>query len=410
MWRVAGLIFVGLPDRAHRRGAAGAARRRPGPLGDGDLRVLIWRARASRSDRRSPRAGPCSRASICVLLGLAAAIVSARPDQGWIALFYFASTAASMLLPEGAPSALIGVAGIVAAICLTATQDVAERTRPGPVHVDHRDHGVRHDSAAAHERQAVRGAAGACHAGRRRRSATGSPAICTTFSATACRVIAIKSELAGRLLPGDPERARAEIAGCRAGRARIARIGPRDGERLPSADPRPRAGQRPRRPRCGRDRADDRPQGRATPGGGGRRPRLGGPGGGDQRRPPQCGAPRDDPDRAPRRAGGARGARRRASARRPDDAAGASTDGIGLRGLRERLESAGGRLEAGPRADRRLPAVRDGPGRNVHSSADHEAQGDPCAPRGGSIDGPRRDGGAVVDGGRPRGRRTGRDR
>ena len=45
-----------------------------------------------------------------------------------------------------------------------------------------------------------------------RRSATGSPATCTTSSGHSLTVITVKAELAGRLLDVDPERARAEVA------------------------------------------------------------------------------------------------------------------------------------------------------------------------------------------------------
>ena len=159
-------------------------------------------------------------------------------------------------------------------------------------------------------------------------------------------LIAIKSELAGRFLPGDPGPGEGGDRRCRARRARVTGKRARHRQRLTSADAGARARERPDRARGGRHRVDDRAVGRRASGGWGRGPGMGGPRGGHERRAPQRCASGHDPDEARRRRSRDRSRQRRHRRRRrsPDPDAG----GTGLAGLRERLERVGGRLDAGP--------------------------------------------------------------
>ena len=171
------------------------------------------------------------------------------PGQGWFALFYYASTAASTLLPERRALALIVAAGIVAALTLTLSVDMRERVDPGPVGVDHRGHGLRDVRTAADEREAPRAArqelATLAVAEERNRIARDLHDVL----GHSLSLIAIKSELAGRLLPGEPDRARAEIADVEQVAREALASRPRDRRRLSPADARSRARERQGRPR-----------------------------------------------------------------------------------------------------------------------------------------------------------------
>ena len=217
---------------------------------------------------------------------LAAAIVLRAPDEGWVVLFYYAATAASLLLPERRALALIGFAGVAAAVSAWPYRRPATAVVQGALRVDHRRHGLRDVAAAADEPQALRRPAGARRPWPSPRSATGSRATCTTSLGHSLSLIAIKSELAGRLLPGILT---ALVPRSPMSSASPANRSPRvretvRGHRQPTLD---RSWRTPGRPRRGRDRADDRPRGRPAARIGGRRAGLGTPRGGDQRRPPQ---------------------------------------------------------------------------------------------------------------------------
>lgn len=99
-------------------------------------------------------------------------------------------------------------------------------------------------------------------------------------------VIALKAELAGRLLPGQAPEAAEHVAEIRAGRARGADGGPRRGSRLPPADARRRARRRADGALGCRDHATRRAsRGQARSGGRGRA-RVDGSRRSDQRDPP----------------------------------------------------------------------------------------------------------------------------
>jgi two-component system sensor histidine kinase DesK len=145
------------------------------------------------------------------ILGLVAAAELRAPGQGWFALFYYASTAASTLLPERRALRLIAAAGVVAALCLSLTLDPASALIQGlSVSII----GVTVFAMTALRRTNVK-----LHAARQELATL---AVAEERSRIArdlhdvlghsLSLIAIKSELAGRLLPAEPERARGEIA------------------------------------------------------------------------------------------------------------------------------------------------------------------------------------------------------
>ena len=62
---------------------------------------------------------------VLAILALAAVSVASSPDQSWLALFYYASTGASLLLPERRAVAIIVAAGAVCAVSLSGSMDSA---------------------------------------------------------------------------------------------------------------------------------------------------------------------------------------------------------------------------------------------------------------------------------------------
>ena len=166
-WRVAGLIFIAYP-------VVRIILRPPDPVvaalalaATAIFAVMIWSvARRDPDDDR--RRSLVLAALDVVLLVIVAVLVLISPDQGWVALFYYASSAAS-LHPPGASShrpdrPRRGRRGGEH----RADRRDRERSHPGALGVDHRDHDLRDGSPAPNERQALRGARGARCAGRRR--------------------------------------------------------------------------------------------------------------------------------------------------------------------------------------------------------------------------------------------------
>ena len=90
-----------------------------------------------------------------VLTLLAAVIVLRAPDEGWVVLFYFGATAASLLLPERRALALIGFAGVAAAVCLARIDDLPTAVGPGRLRGHDRRDRLRDVEAAPDEPQAV---------------------------------------------------------------------------------------------------------------------------------------------------------------------------------------------------------------------------------------------------------------
>jgi two-component system sensor histidine kinase DesK len=165
--------------------------------------------------RREPhderRRSPILAVLTVAIIGLAAATVIRAPDEGWIALFYYAATAASLLLPERRAIAIIVAAGVVCAVSLAGIADPADAFIQGlsvsviGITVFAMAALRRTNAALVATRQEL---ASLAVAEERHRIARDLHDV-LGHSLT---VIAIKSELAGRLLPGEPERARSEIA------------------------------------------------------------------------------------------------------------------------------------------------------------------------------------------------------
>jgi two-component system, NarL family, sensor histidine kinase DesK len=209
-WRVAGAAFIAYP-------IVRVIGQPPEPLvaalvlaATACFTFLLW-AVARRDPIDPRRASPWLAALDVAILGLGAAAEVRAPGQGWFALFYYASTAASTLLPERRALALIVTAGIVAALTLTLSVDLASALIQGlSVSII----GVTVFAMTALRRTNVK-----LHVARQELATL---AVAEERNRIArdlhdvlghsLSLIAIKSELAGRLLPGEPDRARAEIA------------------------------------------------------------------------------------------------------------------------------------------------------------------------------------------------------
>ncbi len=172
--------------------------------------VMIWSvARRDPDDDR--RRSLVLAALDVVLLVIVAVLVLIAPDQGWVALFYYASSAASLILPERRAIALIVLAGVVAAVSIAPTDEIASALIQGlSVSII----GITIFAMAALRRMNAK-----LYAAREELAALAVAAERDRIARDlhdvlghSLSVIAIKSELAGRLLPADPERARAEIA------------------------------------------------------------------------------------------------------------------------------------------------------------------------------------------------------
>ena len=159
----------------------------------------------------SRRALPILALFDATLTVLAAVIVLRSPDEGWIVLFYFGATAASLLLPERRALGLIAFAGIVTAVCLAQIDDVPSAVVQGV--------SVATIGVTVYAMSKLRRTNLQLHAARRELAtmavAEERDRIARDLHDTlghSLSLIAIKSELAGRLLPDDPARARTEIA------------------------------------------------------------------------------------------------------------------------------------------------------------------------------------------------------
>ena len=210
MWRVVGAIFVAYP----------VVRIVVDPPGL-DVAILALGATAlfaavilavARRGPDDPRRRSLVLAGLeAGLLALATATVLRSPDQGWFTLFYYGSTAASMLLPERRAIGFIVLAGILTALTMSISQDAVSAFIQGL--------SVTVIGITVFAMTALRRTNQQLHAARRelatRAVADERDRISRDLHDVlghSLSLIAIKSELAGRLLPGDPERARAEIA------------------------------------------------------------------------------------------------------------------------------------------------------------------------------------------------------
>jgi two-component system sensor histidine kinase DesK len=209
-WRVAGAVFVAYPIvriivEPPAPFVAAAA------LGATAIFAAMIAILARRSPNDPLRRHPALALLDVALIALATAIVANSPDQGWVALFYYASTAASMLLPERRALGLIAVAGVLAGLSLVDSQDLASAIVQGlSVSVIgitvFAMTALRRTNIALYEaRQELADRAVADERDRIARDLH-------DVLGHSLSLIAIKSELAGRLLPGDPDGARVEIA------------------------------------------------------------------------------------------------------------------------------------------------------------------------------------------------------
>jgi len=209
LWRVAGIVFITYP-------IARVIIEPPGlPITVVALAATVMFAVIIRSVARRGADDP-ARARWWLagldlgIIAIASALTLAQPESGWIVFFYFASTTASLLLPERRAIALIAIAGIAAAVSLLPTEDPASAFVQG-VAVSiigmtvYAMSALRRTNLKLHEAR-MELAAMAVAEERDRIARDLHDVLGHSLS-----LIAIKSELAGRLLPGDPERARAEI-------------------------------------------------------------------------------------------------------------------------------------------------------------------------------------------------------
>jgi len=145
------------------------------------------------------------------IIALSVATVANSPDQGWVLLFYYASSAASMLLPERRAIGLIVAAGVACAVSLGASQDAPSAFIQGlsvsiigiTIFAMVALRRTNQELYAARDELAILAVAEE----RNRIARDLHDVLGHSLS-----LIAIKSELAGRFLPGDPDRAKAEIA------------------------------------------------------------------------------------------------------------------------------------------------------------------------------------------------------
>ena len=282
------------------------------------------------------------------IIALSVATVANSPDQGWVLLFYYASSAASMLLPERRALALIVAAGVACALSLGLSQDAPSAFIQGlsvsiigiTIFAMVALRRTNQELYAARDELAILAVAE-----ERNRIARDLHDIL----GHSLSLIAIKSELAGRFLPGDPDRAKAEIADVeRVARESLASVRETvSGSRQPTLEH--ELAERP-------DRRSRRPGIESTI-----EPSAGAlPADGDAVlawavREAVTNVVRHSDAHGPRSGRGATATKPRSrsstTARDARPRPIADAGGTGLAGLRERLERVGGRLDAGPAPD-----------------------------------------------------------
>ena len=185
MWRVAGALFIAYP--VVRIILEPPARSSRWPCSRPPHSSRCWSSPSGDADPDdAARRQPVFAVMVLGILVLAAAIVASSPDQGWLALFYYASTGASMLLPERRAVALILAAARCArSACRSRLTSRARSSRASRC----RSSGSRSLRCPRCDGR-TRSSMPRSRSSRRwpsPRSATGSPATSTTSSATACR-------------------------------------------------------------------------------------------------------------------------------------------------------------------------------------------------------------------------------
>ena len=194
---------------------------------------------------RTPAYDPARRSRLPVAGVLAilvmAVILVIHGHQGWLVFFYYASTGASPLLPPRRTFALMSLSGIVAGATLFGLDGDLANAVIQAVSVNVIGLLI---FSVNETRRTNRALLEARHESRAWPSPTrghASPATCTTPSATACR--SSPSRASSRAPPAPRCCARGHRDRRRRARlARGARVRARDGQRLPAADARGRAG------------------------------------------------------------------------------------------------------------------------------------------------------------------------
>jgi two-component system, NarL family, sensor histidine kinase DesK len=168
-------------------------------------------ALASRPPDSRSRASWTGPAIVLLLLAVATVLVLRDPDSGFYPFYFYASTGASALLPPQRAVGLMVVSGILAGLVIwTVSQDLATAIVQG---VSVTIIGVVIFSTAQ-VRRTNRQLVQARHELARLAVADERTRIARDLHDTlgqSLSVITLKSELAGRLLPDEPERARSEV-------------------------------------------------------------------------------------------------------------------------------------------------------------------------------------------------------
>jgi two-component system, NarL family, sensor histidine kinase DesK len=210
IWRVAGIVFIAYPIVRILIQPPGPAITALALAATAMFGLIVWSV--ARRDAFDPARARWWLAALDLgIIAIATTLTIVEPESGWIVFFYFASTTASLLLPERRALALIAIAGIAAGVSLLSTEDPASAVVQG-VAVSiigmtvFAMSALRRTNLKLHEaRQELAAMAVAEERDRIARDLH-------DVLGHSLSLIAIKSELAGRLLPGDPDRARAEIA------------------------------------------------------------------------------------------------------------------------------------------------------------------------------------------------------
>lgn len=210
IWRIAGIVFIAYPIARILIQPPGPAIAASALAATAMFGLIVWSV--ARRDASDPARARWWLAALDLgIIAIATALNLAEPESGWIVFFYFAATCASLLLPERRAIALIAIAGIAAGASLLPTEDPASAVVQGVAvsiigmtvyamsalrRTNVKLYEARRElatMAVAEERDRI---------GRDLHDVLGH----------SLSLIAIKSELAGRLLPDDPARAQAEIA------------------------------------------------------------------------------------------------------------------------------------------------------------------------------------------------------
>ena len=268
---------------------------------------LGTRVREGKAVHRLPpsvRRIAASTAAVLVLLAIAVTLSLAYPSAGWFALFYYASTGASTIRSTRVAVPLMILAGVLASLTFfSAERDIGGAVVQG---LSVTIIGFTVYSAIA-VRRTNRALVAARHELARLAVADERSRIARDLHDTlghSLSVIALKSELAGRLVDDDPARAKAEMADVeRVARESLAAVRETIGGFRQPTLAAELAGARSALAAAGIDgRVEPAPEG--IPAAGRRRARLGGPRGRHEHRPPRPGRVRGDPGRAGRAAAG----------------------------------------------------------------------------------------------------------